>query len=271
MQPIKNIILLIFPVLLTMTLLLSSSIKKEEKIDLASVYKEYSVTGSFILHDQKNDKDYFYNKSDYSIATTPASTFKICNSLIGLETGVISDENVVIPWDSVERQMPEWNKDNDLKTAFKNSTVWYYQELARRIGEKRMKIWLDKCNYGNKDTSGGIDKFWLTGGLRISPRQQIDFLKRLYSENLPFSKRSMSIVKKMMVMTDSSAYTLCGKTGWGMDGNSDIGWFVGYVETNGNVYFFCNRVYSKDPSNNDFARSRTEITIKALQKLKILN
>lgn len=253
-----------------MALLLSSSTKKEEKIDLASSYKEYGVTGSFALHDQKNDKDYFYNKNDYSIATTPASTFKICNSLIGLETGVISDENYVISWDSFERQVPEWDKDNDLKTAFKNSTVWYYQELARRVGVKKMKAWLDKCSYGNKDTSGGIDKFWLTGGLKISPRQQIEFLERLYSENLPFSKRSMNIVKKIMLFKDTATYTLRGKTGWGMDGNVDIGWFVGYIEANGNVYFFCNRVYCNNPSNNDFARSRTEITIKALQKLKIL-
>jgi beta-lactamase class D len=176
----------------------------------------------------------------------------------------------VIPWDSVERQVPAWNKDNDMKTAFKNSTVWYYQELARRVGGYKMKYWLDKCTYGNADTSGGIDKFWLTGGLRISPEQQIDFIEKLYNDQLPFSKRSMNIVRDMMIMTDSSSYTLRGKTGWGVNGTTDIGWFVGYVETKGNVYFFCNRVYSNDPTNNDFARSRTEISMKALRQLEII-
>lgn len=150
-----------------------------------------------MLYDPQTDKYVFYNPNQFEQTFSPASTYKICNSLIGLETGVIKDENFVIPWDSVTRQNPNWNSDHDLKTAFKNSTVWYYQELARRVGRQQMKYWLDKANYGNADTSGGIDKFWLTGGLRISPKQQIDFLKRLHDNKLPFSQRSVDIVKKL--------------------------------------------------------------------------
>lgn len=209
--------------------------------DFKKYYDQFNVRGSFALYDAQAKKYTLYNKDQFTEPFSPASTFKICNSLIGLETGIIPDENFVIPWDSIERN-PLWDKDHDLKTAFKNSTVWYYQELARRVGGQQMKYWIDKANYGNKDTTGGLDKFWLYGGLRITPQQQIDFLQRLHDNNLPFSQRSMDIVKKIMVVKDTSDYVLRAKAGWGMRPNEDIGWYVGYLETNGNVYYFANCV-----------------------------
>jgi len=202
----------------------------ESRDDFKKFYDQYKVDGSFVLYEQSNDKYIFYNQSQFRQPFTPASTFKICNSLIGLETGVIKDENFIIPWDSITRRIPAWNQDQDLKTAFKNSTVWYYQELARRVGGEKMKYWLDKANYGNADTSGGIDKFWLTGGLRITPEQQIDFLRRLHDNNLPFSQRSIDIVKNIMVARDTLDYIVRAKTGWGEQDETNIGWYVGYIE-----------------------------------------
>lgn len=241
----------------------------EIRDDFKKYYDQFNVEGSFVLYDQQDDKYIFYNREQFRNTFTPASTFKICNSLIGLETGVIQDENFVIPWDSVAWQNPKWNGDQDLKTAFKNSTVWYYQELARRVDGQRMKYWLDKANYGNADTSGGIDKFWLSGGLRISPGQQIDFLKRLHDNKLPFSQRSMDIVKNIMMSKDTSGYVMRAKTGWGSHGNKDIGWYVGYLETNDNVYYFANCIQTSDFNNNDFARARTDIVYLVLDDLKL--
>jgi len=243
----------------------------ETRNDLKKFYDEYKVGGSFVLYDQTNDKYIFYNEAQYKQPFTPASTFKICNSLIGLETGVIKDENFVIPWDSVTRWVPSWNKDHDLKSAFKNSTVWYYQELARRVGGEKMKYWLDKANYGNADTSGGIDRFWLTGNLRITPEQQIDFLRRLHDNKLPFSQRSIDIVKKIMTAKDTLGYVVRAKAGWGEQDNKYIGWYVGYVETKDNVYYFTNCIQTKDFDNPDFAQTRIDIVYKILDELKILN
>lgn len=127
----------------------------ETRNDFKKYYDQFKVDGSFILYDQNNDKYIVYNQPQTKEQFTPSSIYKICNSLIGLETGVIKDENFVIKWDSVTRQNPNWNKDHDLKTAFRNSTVWYYQELARRVGGQQMKYWLDKANFGNADISGG--------------------------------------------------------------------------------------------------------------------
>lgn len=243
----------------------------EVRHGLKRYYQEYRVEGAFALYNLKEDKYILYNPSEFDKAYSPASTFKICNTIIGLETGVIKDENFVIKWDSVTRQNPDWNKDTDLKTAFKNSTVWYYQELARRVGSVKMKQLLDSLHYGNADTTGGIDKFWLRGGLTITPRQQIDFLKRLYFNKLPVTIRTHDIVKRIFIAEQTKRYTLRGKTGWAVANGINIGWYVGYVETKNNVYFFVNLVQNSDMDYSDiFSRSRIDVTRKILRLMLII-
>jgi beta-lactamase class D len=244
--------------------------KKEIRDDFKNLFEQYKVEGSFALYDLKNDSYVFCNEAQFKQPFIPASTFKICNSLIGLETGVIKDENFVIKWDGVVRQVVDWNKDQDLKTAFKNSTVPYYQELARRVGGERMKYWIDKAKYGNADTSGGIDRFWLTGGLCITPEQQIKFLVRLYRNDLPFSTKSIDIVKRIMIAQDTIGYVLRAKTGWSEQDNKSIGWYVGYLETTTGTYFFATCIQCSDLENPDFAKSRREITLSILKNLKLL-
>lgn len=260
-------------VILTLTTLLAISCKKESSTvirdDFKTYYDQFNVSGSFILYDPQKEQQICYNQSQLNQPFIPASTFKICNSLIGLETGVVTDENMVIQWDSITRPVQNWNSDQDLKSAFKNSTVWYYQEVAKRVGGERMKLWLTKASYGNMDTTGGIDKFWLTGALRITPSQQIDFLKRLRNNELPFSKHSIDIIKKIMVVKDSANYTLRAKTGWSEQDGMQIGWYVGYIEKSKNVYYFANCVQLKGDATDDFVRSRREITLMILKELGI--
>ena len=247
----------------------------EIRDDFKKLYDQYNVEGSFVIYDQNADKYTFYNKPQYKTQFIPASTFKICNSLIGLETGVIKDENFLIKWDSIKRR-DIWDKDHTLKTAFPNSVVWYYQELARRVGGQKMKYWLDKAQYGNADTSGGIDKFWLSGGLRISPEQQIGFLRRLHDNKLPFSQRSVDIVKNIMIVKDTAGYVMRAKTGWSSQDGKEIGWYVGYVETAGNVYYFSNCVQTLSQNTKDaekseqFDKSRREIVDNILKELKVI-
>lgn len=236
--------------------------------DFKTFYDAQGVEGSFSLFSEKDSTYTLYNPSQFKTAYSPASTFKICNSLIGLESGVIFDENVIIKWDSIQRPNPNWNKDHDLKTAFKNSTVWYYREMARRIGGKRMKAWLNKAEYGNADTTGGVDLFWLKGGLRISPEQQIDFLRRFNNYKLPFTKPTIDIVKNIMIVEDTLGYVLRAKTGWAdNETEPSIGWYVGYVETKDNTYYFANCIQTKD---FDKAKARIDITYQILRDLGII-
>jgi beta-lactamase class D len=198
------------------------------------------VEGSFLLYDASAGTYYAHNLERCRAAFLPASTFKIPNSLIGLETGVIEDADYIIRWDGVKREIESWNRDHSLRSAIAVSCVPYYQELARRVGGKQMKMYLDSLRYGNADISAGIDRFWLSGGsYRITSFEQIDFLRRLHDERLPVSARSMRIVKDIMLLDSAGAYILRGKTGW--TEAQEVGWFIGWVETPKNVYFYaCN-------------------------------
>ena len=212
--------------------------------DLGQYFK--NTEGCFALYDLKGDRYLRYNEERCRRRLSPFSTFKIPNSLIGLETGVIKDAEFVIPWNRVKYPPQNWNtepfnhwgQDHSLRTAIKYSVVWYYRELASRVGAERMNQWLEKLGYGNRDASGGIDQFWLNSSLRISADEQVEFLKAFYQGRLPVSKRSLDIVKDIITLEQTDSYKLSGKTGGGQAGDRALGWFVGYLEAKGNVYFF---------------------------------
>ena len=222
-------------------------------------------TGAFVLYDLSGNRTTRYNPERCAARFLPASTFKIMNSLIGLETGVIPDEAYVIKWDGTRYDIPAWNQDHTLKTAIRNSVVWYYQELARRVGKERMQHYMDVAGYGNQDISGRIDTFWLEGGLRISAEEQVGFLKRLYENDLPFSQRSMDIVKDILVLEKTGNYQLSGKTGSVQRVTPHVGWFVGYLEGGGKVYIFATNVGDGD------GNKAQEITRNILQGLGLLH
>ena len=243
--------------------------EKEVKKEWDEFFKENKVLGCIVIYDMNNNKYIRCNPKRCSRKFIPASTFKIPNSLIGLESGVIPDENYVIKWDSVVRQIPDWNMDHTLQSAIKVSALWYYQELARRVGEGKMKEYLKKMNYGNKDISGGIDAFWLLGGMRISPDEQVEFLKKLYLEKLPFSKRNIDIVKKIIIRDKTDKYIIHAKTGHGVIKDINYGWYVGWLEENNNVYFFATNIESNNPDKN-FRPCRIDITYKAFKSLGLM-
>lgn len=239
--------------------------------DFSPYFKEKNLEGGFFLYDYKKKEYIISDASEFTKPTSPASTFKIPNSLIALETGVIKDENEVLKWDGKKRWLEVWNADHDLKNAYKNSTVWFYQELARRIGEKKYQQYLKACDYGNKDISAGLTTFWLGSSLTISPKNQLEFLVKLYEEKLPFSKRTFGIVKKIMIREETPEYTLRAKTGWADTPPKDIGWYVGYVQKKDNIYFFATRIYKPvDKSMPTFGTDRIEITNQILKKLGII-
>jgi len=229
-------------------------------------FDESGEMGIFILHDLQNGKYFYHNKKLADSSLCPASTFKILNSLIGLETGVISDVNFVIPWDKVERRFPGWNEDNTLKSAFKFSTVWYYQELARRVGITKMEYYLNEVNFGNKRTNGNVDKFWLDGSLTITPNEQMEFLIKLYKEELPFSKRSFDILKDIMVAPSDSNYIIRAKTGWNDLDGKDVGWYIGYYQQKDNIYFFVNCLLTDGNRSSNFLNARKEIVFKVMEE-----
>ncbi len=224
--------------------------------DLSRFFKE--TEGAFVLYDLKNDRYLRYNEDRCRQRFSPYSTFKIPNSLIGVETKVLAGAEHRMRWEPTkypessgwtEAPFVHWKQDQTLRSALKYSVVWYYRELAKRIGERRMKKYVAAFGYGNQDISGGFGSprlfqaFWLNSSLRISADEQIEFLKKFYAGKLPVAARSTAIVKDILVLEKTPRYTLSGKTGGGsLPGGKSLGWFVGYVEAQGNVYFFATNI-----------------------------
>jgi len=237
----------------------------ENRSDFAKYYSQLNLSGNFVLYDLKKDKYIYYNQAQAQQAYPPGGTFKLFLSMLGFETGNIKSPGIDVP-----ELKNTWKPEREAKVAYQNSPVHYYEQLAHNIGDGEIKNWLDKVHYGNGDTTGGVPKFWLGGGLKISSDDQLVFLRKMYEHKLPFSAVSIEKVKGMMSIKDTSGYSLKGKTGWAEQDNEDIGWFVGYVETKDDTYFFVNCIQSSDPGNPYFENARMDITYKILQNLKIM-
>jgi beta-lactamase class D len=205
----------------------------EIRPDLAKLFADAGTAGTFVGY--KVD-DYLVISSDSDRsgeAKLPASTFKIPNSLIALETGVVGDpDKDVFKWDGVTRSIEAWNKDHTLRSAIAASAVPVYQEIARRIGPERMQKYVDLLDYGNRNIGGGIDQFWLTGDLRIDPVQQVDFVDRLRRGVLPVSKRGQDLVRDILPVTKVGDSVIRAKSGLlGAEiGKPSLGWLVGWAE-----------------------------------------
>lgn len=195
-------------------------------------FGEFDGTG-LVLDLNSSKKTVFGNRINERLS--PCSTFKILNSLIALETKVVQDENETLTWDGIIREYPFWNKDHSMRSAIKVSTVWFYQEMARRIGSKQMQQLVLQAHYGNTDTSDSLTDFWLgNGSLKISANEQIDFLTKLLRNQLPFSTHSITTVKDIMTIEKNQKYILAGKTG----SCAGVGWFVGFLEEDNTIKVF---------------------------------
>ena len=247
----------------------ANSVDVAQKLDFGRHFQELGVEGSILIYDLNQDKTHEHNPSRNTKAFLPASTFKILNSLIALETGVLPNELSILTWDGVQRDIPQWNRDLNMKEAFKVSAVWFYQVIARRVGQERMQKWITQVGYGNQKIGSkeDIDKFWLEGEIQITPQEQIQFLRRLYKNDLPFSERSQSIVKDIMIVEQTPDYTIRAKTGWAARVTPQIGWYVGYLEKDNNAYFFAVNIDIRD--RKDIA-TRKELMRRCFKVLKLL-
>ncbi len=231
------------------------------------IFKKHGIDSAcFELADNSHDQVFLYNLERCSRRFTPASTFKIFNSLVALETNIVPDENLIIKWDGIIRKRTEWNKDMNMREAFKVSCVPYYQELARRIGAVEMQKWIDTVRYGNKRIGSALDQFWLNDTIQITPDEQVGFMKKLYFDKLPMSQRSQRIVRSLMLQEDSTHYRLYYKTGTQFNESlhKTLAWIVGFVErketqkgvltkkeeTNYKPYFFAMNFETTDTTMN---------------------
>lgn len=239
--------------------------------DLSDQFGEYK--GCFVLLDEEKNQYTIYNYKKAKKQVSPCSTFKIMNTLIGLDAGILQDENTKFTWDGTDYKSPSWNQDQTLAEAVKNSTFWYFQRNAEQVGPDRMQFYLDQTSYGNRDISGGLTIFWEQSSLKISPIEQVQFLQKIHQGKTMFSPSAVDVLKKVIWISEKDGAALFGKTGSGLreerrfipEGPEDgyvRGWFVGYVEKDGNTYYVATLIEGEDQTYGGKAR---EITLNILK------
>ena len=236
--------------------------------DWAAMFEAAGVAGTIAVIDERDGARWVHDPVRAATPYLPASTFKVPHALFALEAGVVRDEFQRFAWDGEERRVRSWNRDHDLRSSMRNSVVWVYQDFARAIGEARERRYLESIAYGNADPGGGIDRFWLDGALRISALGQLEFLQRLYRNDLPFRVEHQRLVKDLIIVEAGRDWILRAKTGWQAHLEPHTGWWVGWVEHPEGAAFFALNIDM--PAGGADAPKREQIARAALQSIGAL-
>jgi len=227
------------------------------------------VTGSILIYDRDKSEMHSNDFERASRGFLPASTYKVPHVMIALESGIVTSDTTMLPWDGVPRNMPIWNRPMPLSDAVKFSCVPCFQDIARQIGSDRMKKGVEQLEFGDMEINAeSVDQFWLRGDSKISQMEQVDFWSRFYDGHLSISPRTDSLTKKMTLLRDWDQYKLWGKTGWAASSDRNIGWFVGMLEAKGKMYFFATNVEpNADFDMQLFPPVRRQVTMNAFRSL----
>lgn len=230
--------------------------KNITQLNLSSNFGDY--TGSFVLYDQATDKWNIYNMDHASTRVSPNSTYKIYDALLGLESGIITPEHSTFTWNGEPCPFESWESDQDLTSAMHNSVNWYFQAIDSQAGFQSVKTFLQTINYGNQNTGTNLNLYWTDFSLKISPIEQVELLQNFYQNNFHFDRKNIQAVKNALLLSTTSSGSLYGKTGTGRVNGKDVnGWFVGYIESDNNTYYFATNIQA--PSNATGSQA-TEIT-----------
>lgn len=237
----------------------------QEHPEWAAVFQKHQAVGTLVLADERAGAAplQVYNADRARQQFLPASTYKIPHSLFALDAGAVRDEFQVFPWDGVKHEFPGHNQDQTLRSAMRYSAVWVYELFAKQIGKDKARDYLRRAEYGNADPAGA-EPYWLEGKLRISPIEQIAFLRRLYRNQLPFQVEHQRLVKDTMINEAGREWILRAKTGW----TGTQGWWVGWVEWPTGPVFFA--LHIDTPKRGDDLPKREAITREILRASKAL-
>lgn len=234
-------------------------------VDLSTYFGEYE--GSFVLYDLENDAWSIHDMEHAALRVSPNSTYKIYDALLGLEEGVITPENSLIAWNGESYPFKAWNADQTLRSAMSSSVNWYFQTIDEQLGAASVYNYIQKIGYGNGNMSDDLSTYWMESSLEISPIEQVELLARLQNNSLGFASENIDAVKNAIRLSASDTGTLYGKTGTGcVDGQDVNGWFIGFIETADNTYFFAANIGADSNATGGHA---AEITMSVLSDMNI--
>ena len=242
-----------------------SSSENISYVDFSKYFGKYE--GSFVLYDLENDIWSIHDIEHATLRVAPDSTYKIYDALFGLEEGVITPEDSFIAWNGKNYPFETWNSDQTLQSAMTSSVNWYFQAIDEQLASTNIRNYIQQIGYGNENVSGRLSTYWLESSLKISPVEQVKLLTKLQNNSLGFSSENINAVKDAICLSSSDAGTFYGKTGTGrVDGQDVNGWFIGYIETADNTYFFATNIGADSDATGGNA---TEITMSILSDMNI--
>ena len=242
-----------------------SSSENISYVDLSTYFGEYK--GSFVLYDLENDAWSIHDMEHATLRVAPNSTYKIYDALFGLEEGVITPENSFIAWNGETYPFEAWNADQTLQSAMNSSVNWYFQAVDEQLGASDVYSYVQEIGYGNENMSGDFSSYWMESSLEISPIEQVELLTKLQNNSFGFAPENINAVKDAICLSASDAGTFYGKTGTGRVNGQDVnGWFIGYIETADNTYFFATNISADSDATGGNA---TEITMSILSDMNI--
>ena len=239
-----------------------------EKIDLMELSAYFNgYEGSFVLYDMNNDAWNIYDMEHATLRTAPNSTYKIYDALFGLEEGVIAPNDSFMAWNGADYPFEAWNADQDLYSAMQSSVNWYFEEIDKQLGSSTIQNYIRKIGYGNENVSPDLSSYWMQGTLKISPVEQVELLTVLHNNSFDFAPENVNAAKNAICLFSSEGKNFYGKTGTGrVDGQDVNGWFVGYIETAGNTYFFATNIQAAENATGSKA---SEISLSILSDMDI--
>lgn len=235
---------------------------------LARVFAHHESKGTLLISRLDGKEQFIHDEKRVDVRFPSASTFKIFNALIALDTGVITSLDQPIHWDGhIYDDFPDWNRDHTLTSAYKVSCVWCFQQLARKVGVATYEQTLTSANYGHLRKPFIVDQFWLDGSLTISAREQVDFLRQLVNRSLLFKASSYDMLRTVMLMEDTPDYQIRAKTGWAARSEPQIGWYVGYVEKQTDTWLFALNIDIHDKAE---LSKRQQVAMDSLKAVGVL-
>ena len=252
--------------LLALALLVAIPARAEDAA-IDHLFRSAGVDGTIVIESLSSGKRVVHNELRAQQRYPAASTFKVLNTLIALEEGAISGEDAIFHWDGTPYSIANWNQDQTLDSAFKVSCVWCYQQLARRIGALKYPAYIQRSNYGQLREPFNGTQFWLDGSLKISAEEQVAFLRQVVERKLPFKTSSYDVLKKIMLSDETARYRIYAKTGWATGSPPSVGWYVGYVEANDEVWVFALNLATRDATDLPL---RIQIAEDALETVRAL-
>lgn len=219
-------------------------------------FHKAGVQGTVVFKELGREQRHFYDFKRAQKRKLPASTFKVIHSLIAYETGTVKKADHLFKWDGKPQWLKAWEQDLTFREAIKVSAVPVYKRIAKLIGPQKMKYWLNRLSYGNEKIGGGITKFWLSGDLRVSAVEQVDFLEKLYSGSLDASLKGQAFVRDILPVTQHKCFEIKGKTGLAFRKDKPhIGWWIGWAKAQQRVMFFALNIDIKDKKQYGLRRS----------------